>query len=112
MPFLSLASGVEWLVARYKNRLLSGSQYGQRLVLCTPSLRRVTGRGVPPAEGTATITDCGIGVKRISPLSPQLAPRPFSASAIVRTGPPSMGAFFSFASAKNPTHFPSGDQNG
>src|SRR5262249_2160069 len=49
---------------------------------------------------------------RIGSFEPQEPPRGSGASAIVRTGPPAAGIFLSFPSAKNPTHWLSGDQNG
>src|SRR5579872_5397625 len=52
------------------------------------------------------------GTNKIIPFSFQVPPNGKGASANVSTGPPEARTVFNFPSAKNPTEWPSGDQNG
>ena len=90
-----------------------GSHCGHRCEL-SPAAKSsvVRARGVPPPSDTRKTPDVSLGAKAISPDGLQLAPQPVGASARMAGVPPAIGAFFSFPSAKNPTHFPSGEKNG
>ena len=66
------------------------------------------------AAGGGHSVDGGImsGAKRIVPSRLQVPPLPFSASQSVKAGPPEISIFLSLPSAKKPTAWLSGDQNG
>src|SRR6266536_3496821 len=72
----------------------------------------VTGTDLPPPAATRWRTDVGAGAKTIVPSRFHVPPTPLSASQMVRTAPPEGSIRFNFPSAKKPTKWPSGDQNG
>src|SRR5439155_18318342 len=72
----------------------------------------VTGVGLPPVADTFDSGPRMFAANTITPLSPQLAPRPSGASQSVCTEPPDAGIRLSFPLEKKAIDWPSGDQNG
>jgi hypothetical protein len=77
----------------------------------------VTAVSSPPPDETRQMPDETFGVKKMvscaSQLPVPLEDTPMSATSASETGsPPLRSTFFSLRSAKNPTHWPSGEKNG
>src|SRR5262245_36609365 len=90
----------------------SGKNCGNR---CCPSWREasssMTGETGPPDAETRRMPVEPVEKRIVSP-GPHVAGRKSATLAIVCGGPPALAIFFSFPSAKKPTHRLSGDQNG
>src|SRR5687768_7170407 len=71
------------------------------------------GSACPPASDTFASEDpIRSGLKTMMPDSLQVPPRPSGALATTTGAPSANATFINFPRAKNPTDFPSGDQNG
>src|SRR6516165_8207458 len=98
---------------RYRKCTPSGRKQGQRCVVSpVEESSCVTGVGTPPFAETRNKGPVNAGANTITPWAFQVPPRPTGASQITCADPPAAGTFFSFPSAKKPTHLPSGDQKG
>src|SRR5579872_223248 len=88
---------------------ISGQRYESSFLLTSGAVRI---SGEPPAAETRIRPPNKVGAKVIVLSGPQVALRLMGASQSVVASPPLTEAFFSLPSAKNPTHWPSGEKNG